>query len=845
MLKLTLRNLSAHRRRLIGTSLAVCLGVAFLAGTFVLGDTMAANFDRLFSSSIGETDAVVRNADRVGGDVETAQALVPQDLIDRIDDVDGVAASAILIEGFGQLNGADGEKIGGNGPPTVAGNWVDDPELSPYRLVDGRAPEADDEIVVNEGAAEDGDLAIGDRTTIETPTPVEVEIVGIANFGGDADTAAFTFAGFTEAAARELVLGGRDGATEVRVRAEDGVSADALTERLAAELGEGTDVITGAAYVEEQNDEIDADFLGFLRTFLSVFGGVALLVAAFSINNTFSILVAQRKRDSALLRAVGASRRQVLGSMVAETLLVGVLASALGTVVGVGIAVGLQAMFDAFGFSLPAGGLELQADSLLIAPAVGLLITAVAGIGPALRGSRVPPLAALRDVAVDRTDASRARLAVGALTTVAGMALVTASALAGSGLSRAGLGALLVVAGAVTLGPVVATPISGALGRPVARTRGIPGGLARRNAMRNPRRTSATAAALLVGVGVVSLFTVFAASLKASMEDSVAQSFGGDLVIEPDGFGGGGLSPELSGAVADLPEVDAATGMSYGQIGLPEGNAEVTVADFAAMTPVLDIGPVAGDLAGLSGDELAISTVYAEDEDLAVGDVVAARFQDGAEVDLTVAAVYEHAELVGNLTVPRDLWVDHSIQVIDTIVLVTLADGVDLGDGERAVQAVADRFGRPEVMDEAEYIAVVSASVDAMLTLVYVMLALAIVIALMGIANALSLAIHERTRELGLLRAVGTTRRQMRSMVRWESVLVALFGAVGGIAVGTFLGWALVKAADADGFINVFTVPAGSLTVILVVGALAGALAAIRPARRAARLDVLEAIATN
>ena len=309
-----------------------------------------------------------------------------------------------------------------------------------------------------------------------------------------------TFTGFTLEGAREHVLGGQAGATSVRVEAADGVSPEELAENLSAALGGEVDVVTGEQFVDEQNESINSDFLGFLRTFLSAFGGIALLVAAFSINNTFSIIVAQRNRDSALLRAVGASRRQVLGSMVLETALVGVIASALGVVAGIGIAIGLKAMFDAFGFALPAGGLTLSASSLVIAPLVGLTITLLAGIGPAIRGSRVPPLAALRDVAVDRTDASRARLLGGALVTAVGMVLVVTTALTGNGgLARSGLGAVLVVAGAVTLGPVVAPVISSVLGRPVARTRGVPGALARRNAMRNPRRTSSTAAALLVG----------------------------------------------------------------------------------------------------------------------------------------------------------------------------------------------------------------------------------------------------------------------------------------------------------------------------------------------------------
>ena len=845
MIKLTLRTLAAHKRRLIGTSMAVCLGVAFLAGTFVLGDTMAASFDRLFSSSIGDTDAVVRNDSRVGGDVETAGALVPQATIDRIETVDGVAASVPEIEGFGQIYSADGEKIGGNGPPTVAGNWIDDPDLNPYRLVEGRAPEGLDEVVINQDAAEVGDLRVGDTTTVDTPAPIEVEIVGLAAWG-DEDLGSYTYTAFSLEGARTHVLGGREGATSVRVEAADGVSPEQLAENLSTELGAAVEVLTGEAFIDEQNDSVNSDFLGFLRTFLAAFGGIALLVAAFSINNTFSIIVAQRNRESALLRAVGASRRQVLGSIVLETALVGVVASAVGVVAGIGIAIGLKAMFDAFGFALPAGGLTLTASSMVIAPLVGLVITLLAGIGPAVRGSRVPPLAAMRDVAVDRTDASRARLVGGAIATVVGIGVVVAAAVSGTGgLGRAGLGAVLVVAGAVTLGPVMAPTISSLLGRPVARTRGIPGALARRNAMRNPRRTSATAAALLVGVGVVSLFTVFAASLKASIDDSVSRAFGGDLVITASGFGGGGLSPDLAATVGGLPEVERAVGMSDGVIRVGDSNQWVTVADLEGLDGVLDLGEVDGPLADVSGEQVALEAEYADEQGWAVGDSVTVTFQDGESVDVVLGATYDDPELVGQWVVPTDLWTEHSIQVIDTIVLVGLADGVSVPDGEVAVQAVADEFGQPEVQDRQEYIDAASAGVDGILTLVYVMLALAILIALMGIANALSLAIHERTRELGLLRAVGTTRRQMRSMVRWESVLVASFGAVGGIVVGSFLGWALVQAADAEGIISVFTVPVGSLMVILLIGAFAGALAAIRPARRAAKLDILDAIATS
>src|SRR5918997_51193 len=342
----------ARSRRLLGTGLAICMGVAFLAGTMVLGDTLRANFDRLFATALGRTDVVVRSADRLDTDVEVAQGLVDTSLAGAVSDVDGVRTVVPSIEGFGQLTGADGEKLGGQGPPTLAGTWIDDAELNPYELVSGRAPAGPEEVVINRGAAEDGELAVGDSTTVATPEPVQVEIVGIATFGGEDGLGPTTFTAFSPEGAARHILG---------------------------QTGQATSLL------------VAADFLGFLRSFLLAFAVVALVVATFSIYNTFSIVVAQRVRESALLRAVGASRRQVLGSVLTEAVAPGVGASAVGLAAGIGIAVLLKGLFSAFGFALPAGGLEVRPVTLVVAPLVGLVVTALAGWGPALRSSRVPP----------------------------------------------------------------------------------------------------------------------------------------------------------------------------------------------------------------------------------------------------------------------------------------------------------------------------------------------------------------------------------------------------------------------------------------------------------------------
>ena len=432
--------------------------------------------------------------------------------------------------------------------------------------------------MINRGAANDGDLAIGDHTIVATPEPVDVEIVGIATFGGEDGLGPTTFTAFTLAGAEEHVTGQPGGVTALLVKADDGVSQDELVARIADVAPDDVEVISGADLVDEANDEINADFVGFLRIFLLVFAGVALLVATFSINNTFSIIAAQRQRSSALLRAIGADRRQVFWSLAGESIVVGVVASAVGLGLGFALAQGLKALFDAFGFALPAGGLTIRTTTLVIAPLVGILITLLASLAPAVRASRVAPLAALRDVAVDRSASSRWRLVAGSAMLAGGVFLVVTGASSGA-LGGAALGALLTAAGVVAVGPVAARPASSVIGAPIARVRRIPGALARRNAMRSPRRTAATASALMIGIGVVTVFTAFAGSLKSSVDDNVSAVIDGDLMIAASQFGGGGLSPGIVDAVDALPEVDHAVGIGTGPVSIDGQTRQVTVLD--------------------------------------------------------------------------------------------------------------------------------------------------------------------------------------------------------------------------------------------------------------------------
>jgi putative ABC transport system permease protein len=848
MFRVIRKGLLAHKRRLTGTVLAIFLGVGFLSGTLVLGDTLGSNFDDLFQSANAGTDAVIRGASTVsvatrGPDIQE-RGLVDGRLLDRVRTVPGVAAAEPSVLGYGQLIGTDGAAVGGNGPPRQAGNWIDDPDLTPYRLVEGWPPAGPGEVVINRGAARDGSLRVGDSTTVQTPEPVRVRVVGIATWNSADGFGRSTFVAFGLADAQRYVTKRPGQLTSVLVRAGPNVSEVDLVNRLRPLLPPGTESLTGAELVQETTDSVSGGFLAFFKAFLLVFAGVALLVATFSIVNTFSILVAQRSRESALLRALGATRRQVLGSVLAEAAVVGTVASGAGLLGGLGIASLLKALFNGVGFALPDTGLVLTTRTILVSLAVGVLVTLLAGIAPAVAASRVPPLAALRTVAVGRTGSSRRRAVAGTVLTLAGGTLAVA-AVAGSGsgaLTSAGIGAVLTTAGIVVLGPSVARPVSRLLGAPLPALRGTTGALARGNAMRNPRRTASTASALLVGVGVVTLFTVLGASIRASTDASVRQSFGGDLAVTAPGFGAG-FSPRLADDVRRLPEVQAAAGLARAGVQMDGTGTAVTVSDPDQLGQVFDLDVGAGSLGALGRHGFAVNATTATEHGWQLGSTARIGFPDGSVEPMTVGAVYSARTVVGDYLLPRAAWTAHATVDIDTTVLVGLRPGVDLVAGRAAVQRVAGGYGSPTVRDRAQWADALSTGVNTMLTIVYALLALAVLIALMGIANTLSLSIHERTRELGVLRALGLTRRQLRSIVRWESVLIAVFGTLGGLGLGVFLGWALVNAAAAN--IGSFAAPPARLLVVLGVGAAVGVLAAARPARRAARLDVLAAIATD
>ncbi|NDU76991.1 FtsX-like permease family protein [Actinomadura sp. DSM 109109] len=836
MTGLVFKELWGRRRRMAGSLVAVFLGVTFLTGTLVLGDTLAASIDGYVSSAYGGTDVVVRNATRVSDAPWGARGQIDASVLDRVRQVKGVANAEPTIEGSGQLLAKDGTTIPSRGPRT-AGNWKSDPKLNPYRLAEGRAPRAPDEVVIDKMFADEGRLKVGDRTAVLMPEKVPVTVVGISMFGDEEAFGETSFTAFSLDGARRHVAKGAGRISGVSVRAEDGVGQAELASRVRAVLPAGVQALTRKAQVEEGMSLVENGFLRAFRTVLAAFGGVALLVAAFSIHNTFAITMAQRTRESALLRALGAGRRQVVAVVGIEALVIGAVATLAGLAGGLGFAALLRELFVRFRIGIALEGLTVAATTIMIAVPVGLLVTLTAALGPALRASRVPPLAALREVASEASRPSETRLIVGCVFAAVAAGTVAFGAVTEQA-AMAAAGAVMTVVSMVVLGPVAARPAAALLGGPPARLRGVPGTLARDNAARSPARTAGAATALMIGVGVVTLMTVLLGSLRASLEDGVAGSFTGPIVVDAGTNETGGFSTSLTGEAAKLPQVGDVAGMGTGSMRVDGEPSTVSVADPSSLRRVLDLDVTQGGLN--DAGTFAVSEKAADGKGWRVGTPVGVTFADGTEQKLTVGAVYRNTDLTGDYLVPRSVWDAHTNQPLDTRAFVELEPGASVASARQALAALAEPYGAPAVESRDEFVAAQTEEMSGFIGVVYGMLILAIVVALLGIANTLSLAVHERTRELGLLRAVGATRPQIRSMVRWESVIVALFGTGGGVGIGVFLGWGLGGALG-----NPFAVPAAQIAVIAVAGAVAGALAAIRPARRAARQAILSAVAVR
>jgi len=851
MLKATLSNLRAHKWRLLLTGLAVMLGVAFMSGSFVLGDTIRSTFDDLFEDANAGTDAVVRSSEVVSAAFAGDQrGQLDASVLDDVLAVDGVEDAVGAVVGFAQYVDDEGEPVGdpGQGAPTFGFNWTDNTDLNPYILVDdgvSRGPSAPDEVVVDKSTADAQDFAVGEQVTILTQQGSVVQmVVGLATFGVEDASLGASAAFFATETAQTLV--GTPGKFEtVSVVGDDDLDQRELAARIAVALPADTEVLTGAEFIEQSQDQV-GQALQFISIFFLVFVAISLFVGTFVIYNSFSIIIAQRTRETALLRAIGASQGQVIWSVLLEAVLLGIVAGAVGLVAGIGVAIGLQALLSAFGLDIPASGLSIKPRTVVWSIIVGVVVTSVSAVIPAWRASRIPPLAAIRNVAQDSSGRSVVRAAIGAAVLTLGIVAILGGLFGDDDtvnpLILVGIGVLVTYIALFVLGPLIARPVSRFIGAPLPALRGVAGTLARENASRNPKRTAATAAALMVGVSLVAFITIFASSTKASIEEAVDEAFQGDFLIDSGAFGFGGLSPVLATELNALDEVEAAAGIRFGVAELDGSETFLFGGDAAGLNEILDVGPTDGSL-DLAVDEIAVRRDLAEDRGYQIGQAIPVRFVDSDTNALTIAAIYtDDANFLGNYFLGLEAYEANYLENFDTQVIIDIDNDVDVDQARAAVELVADQYPNGTVLDQIDIKEQQAGQIDPILNIIFALLGLAILIALLGITNTLALSIFERSRELGLLRAVGMTRRQLRSTIRWESVITALLGTALGIVVGLFFGWVLVRALDSQG-LTVFRIPWTALIVITVLSAIIGVLAAIGPARRASKLVILDAIA--
>lgn len=849
MLNVTIKGLLAHKFRLAATALAVLLGVAFMAGTLVLTATIGSTFDGLYADINAGTDVQVRSAESVDPGFGTqVRGPVDESVLPSVEAVEGVRAANGSVGGYAQFVGKDGKAVGNpkRGAPTLGFSWDDDPGLSPLRLAEGSAPVGPNQVVMDKATADKEGFVLGDQVTVLTQKGSQsFTISGITRFGKVDSPLGATLAIFDLPTAQQL-FGYVGKFSQISVAGDEGVSQEELTQRVQEVLPSGVEAVTGKDLTKEQQSST-RDALGFFNTFLTTFAVIALFVGVFLIYNTFSIIVAQRTREMALLRALGASRRQVLGSVMVEALVTGVIASAVGVVLGFGVAIALRSVMAAIGIDIPADGLTIQANAIVIPMIVGVVITVVSALFPARKASKIPPVAAMRDVAVDDSGQSIGRVVAGLVLVAVGIGLTALGLFGDNGFAAVGGGLAFTFLGVAVLGPIIAAPVAGLIGLPMRAIRGISGQLARENARRNPKRTSATAAALMIGVGVVVAIIVLAASATTSIRSTVDKGFVGDFVVASNAGFSGGLSPEVAAALAQQPELAVVTEVRQTPAQVNGSGTFLPGVDPSTFGEIADPGVRAGSLSDLSGPgTIGVDAQTAKGKGWTLGDTVEVLFPDTGTQELKIVVLYDDSNVAGGTYIVGLPTYEANVLVqLDSSIFVKLAPGTSIDQGRAAIEKVTDGYPNADVQTKTEFADSIVGQITQLLVLIYVLLLLAIIIALIGIVNTLALSIFERTRELGLMRAVGMSRQQMRTTVRYEAVIIALLGTLLGLVLGLGFGIALVTALADESSSSGLTIPVGQLIVVILLAIIAGVISAILPARRAARLNILQAVQTE
>jgi putative ABC transport system permease protein len=847
LLSLTFKNLWARKWRSIMTAIAVIFGIALVAGTYVLTDTTNEAFSDIFVGANENTDVAITAKEKVEQE-DGSDPAFDSAILGTVEAVDGVRIASGDVFSQGAILDTEGDSTGGGfAPQFIASVSPEGLETSEYS--EGRKPEKPTEAALDEAAAERADLGLGDQILlVGTGEARPFTLVGLTRLGG-ASFGGTSIAQVTLPVAQQLT-GEQGKFDQISVAADDDVSPEELRDRITEVAPKDLLVETGAENADRQASEIK-DSLSFLSIALLAFAAISLFVGSFVIFNVFSITVAQRTREFGMLRTLGASRSQVLRTVLIEGFLIGAFASIIGILVGFALAEGLSVLLKTIGAELPSKSLVVAPRTIIVSLAIGIGVTLVASLLPALKATRVPPIAALSESLME-TKKKRVWLRglIAGLLTLIGFALIASVLISGTdggtGAARIGGGAIAVVIAISIFSPQLVRPMASAIGAPLERVGGLTGRLARENSQRNPSRTAVTSAALMIGLALVTFVTIFASGLNSSVTDVIDSNLKGQIILQgPGGFNP--IPPEAAELAGETEGVQAASGIRYSNVKVTDaGNRDLSSVQPSTINDVLELewrDGSAQNLAELRGDRAVISGGLADSADLSVGDSFEVLSKTGETTDLTVTGILAsgNLELLGNIVVSQEKMEESFGVDVDFFALVRTNPGADVDVVQTRIDdAFQEPFPTVDVLNQQELKDNQKQQINTLLAMIYVLLALAVVVSLVGIVVTLILSIYERTRELGMLRAVGMSRRQVRRMIRYEAVITAVLGAIAGLILGVIFAFLIGIPLEGDGFALSYPIPVLALIVLLT--AFAGVLASIYPARKASKLDVLEAV---
>ncbi|MFW2381661.1 MAG: ABC transporter permease [Acidimicrobiales bacterium] len=845
MMMLSLRTMGKNKLRFVMTTFAVLLGVSFVVASFVLSDGLRASLDSMIDTGFAGTDAQVR-AESDFDEIAFTDRPIDEALADVVASVDGVEAVSPNTDTLTVVALDDaGNPIGSTTSPVVAVSW-DGSEIGALRLVDGTVP-GPGEFALDEGTAERESMVVGrDYTIVGVDGPETFTLVGINRFGEEGTLSDFGMASFPLDELQRL--DGSEGLVRyIDVSAAPGEDLDQLVARIDAVMPGGVEVVAHDTLVADLQNEI-GEIIAIFGYILLAFALVAVFVSTFIIGNTFNILLGQRVRQLSLLRALGASSRQIRFGAIFEAVVIGAVASVLGLAGGIGLALGIRKIMDMMGLSLPTIEIILNARTILLAIFVGVGVTLFASLSPARRAANISPMAGIRAGFKFGSGEGTRRTIIAIILAVIGAAGIAFGLLGGSDntalvLSILGLGAVCAFVSVSMFSPLFSTPSAKFLGIPLEHLprNKITGHMARQNAAKNNKRTASTAAGLMIGLALIAMASVVATSLKSSFRAAMESTVTADYMVTATSQGT--FSNLVGDKIATLPEFEEVSSVRFGNVRIDGSEHELTAADVALLDELMDVEVVSGNPAtSADNSHILLQTDAAADLGVQVGDRVAVEFARTGVRSLKVGAIYDNSFLVGDYIVDLTTWEENFTEQNDSVLSVKLADGVTLEQAGAALEPLAATYPQLEFETNAQFQDRVEGQLDTLLIIINVFLGLAILIALLGITNTMALAVLERTQEIGLMRAIGMTRRQTRSMIRLEAGVVSVFGALLGVVVGIAFGWIAVLAIPGD-LIDRLAIPFGSLAIYVVVAAIAGLIAASFPARRAARLNILDSIA--